>query len=125
METIWPDDFQFRFKFECTFALPAFIDALANLAGSNPVCIVAFAPFIFMAECRQHVQRLRKGARGHRVPDTAARDRVKVMALAILEADLSDAPLRSFLNGPKPVKSKDRLYGLHSFKLVEGAVEVR
>ena len=36
-----------------------------------------------------------------------------------------EVPLRSVLSGPKPVKSKDRLYGLHSFKLVEGAVEVR
>ena len=46
-----------------------------------------------MSERRQQVQALRKGARAHGiplVPDNAARDRVKVMALALLEADLPD-----------------------------------
>ncbi len=46
-----------------------------------------------MSERRQHVQELRRGAKAHgipQVPDNAARGRVKVVALALLEADLSD-----------------------------------
>ena len=66
-----------------------------NLLGTQVQAQSAtlFSSLELMSERKQHVQTLRKGARERgiqQVPDNAARDRVRVMALAVLEADLSD-----------------------------------